>query len=246
VQVKTEIARAIAQGHALQKREQGQQSEANKWLQKAEGAVQQGNDKVAREALAHYNEQDKQAERYRQLKQEQDQLVATLRNALRQLEAKIAEIDTTIELLVTRKRNALIQQKVLQALNKVNDPLEQERTRKVQDTVLEAEARARALTDLGKRDFERQIQGLTEAQRIEQQLQHIKASRMETQKRLSAGKKEVQTGPLNYGNQSIEAVSGEQSSDEAITEALMTVEVDDDIEYVENILDAAQDKERNA
>ena len=107
VQVKTEIARAIAQSHALQKRDQAQQGEADTWLQKAESAVQQGNDKGARDALAHHNEQNKQAERYRQLKQEQDQLVTTLRGALRQLEAKIAEIETTIELLVARRRNAL-------------------------------------------------------------------------------------------------------------------------------------------
>ncbi len=254
VQVKTEIARAIAQSHALQKHDQIQQDEANKWLQKAESAVQQGNDKSARELLARYNEQNKQAERYRQLKQEQDQLVATLRSALRQLEAKIVEIDTTIELLVTRRRNALIQQKVLQALNKVNDPIEQERARKAQDTVLETEARARALADLEKRGFERQMQNLTEEQRIERQLQDIKMRKQPAPKRLPTRRKnEINTGPLDYtvareavmqdGQDSQDSQRG--TKDAIITEILTPVdEVDeDDIEYVENILNPAHDKD---
>jgi phage shock protein A len=250
VQVKTEIARAIAQSHTLQKRAQLPQSDADKWLQKAESAVRQGNDKAAREALTRYNEQDKQVERYRRLQQEQDQLVSTLRNALRQLEAKIAEIDTTVELLVTRKRNALIQQKVLQALNKTSDPVEQERTRKAQDTVLAAEARARALADLEQRGFDRQLQHLTEEQQVESQLQRIKARNRPTAKRLPpSNKHEVQTGPLTYSTtqEALASTSLDNDQEMLITEMLLPVEEadSDDLEYVDNILDTTHDKDHS-
>src|SRR5271169_6614480 len=60
VQVKTQVATAIAESHKLQRRGQERQEEADKWLKKAELAVRQGNDNTAREALIHYNEINRQ------------------------------------------------------------------------------------------------------------------------------------------------------------------------------------------
>jgi phage shock protein A len=39
-----------------------------------------------------------------------------MRNALHQLEAKIADVETTLDLLTTQRRNALIQQRIHEAL----------------------------------------------------------------------------------------------------------------------------------
>src|SRR5436309_13537796 len=89
VQVKTQVATAIAESHKLQRRSQERKEEADKWLKKAELAVQQGNDNTAREALMHYNDINRQIQRYQQQRENQEQLVGTMRNALRQLEAKI-------------------------------------------------------------------------------------------------------------------------------------------------------------
>jgi len=121
VQVKTQVATAIAESHKLQSRSQERKEEAEKWLKKAELAVQQGSDNIAREALVHYNEINRQIQRYQQQQENQQQLVGTMRNALRQLEAKIAEVETTIDLLTTHKRNTLIQQRIYDALNKDNE-----------------------------------------------------------------------------------------------------------------------------
>ncbi|GHO73659.1 hypothetical protein KSD_14300 [Ktedonobacter sp. SOSP1-85] len=118
VQVKTQVATAIAEGIKLQKRQQECETTAESWLHKAEQAVQQHNDEAARDALVHYNDLTRQAEHFLNLKQNQDRLVSMLRSALRQLEGKIAEVQTTLETLEMRKRNALIQQRVLEALNK--------------------------------------------------------------------------------------------------------------------------------
>ena len=174
VQVKTQIATAIAEAHKLQKRSQERKVEAEKWLKKAEIAVQQSNDDNARECLIHYNDINKQIQRYQEQKREQDQLVATMRNVLHQLGAKITEVETTIDLLTTRKRNALIQQRVFEALNKSAGAQEKERISKAQDALMEAEARARALADLHNRDLTKQLDQLSEEQQVEQQLQALK------------------------------------------------------------------------
>jgi len=176
VQVKTQVATAIAEGHKLRKRSEERNAEAALWMKKAEQAIQQANDDVARTALTRYNDFSRQAQRYQQQQKEQEQLVQTMRSALRQLETKISEVETTLDLLAARKRNALIQQRVYDALNKsANNTQDKERTSKAQDAVLEAEERARALAELHKRDLDAQLEQLSADQSLEQQLHELKA-----------------------------------------------------------------------
>jgi phage shock protein A len=175
VQVKTQVATAIAESHKLRQRSKEKTVEAETWLRKAEQAIQQNNDAAARTALTRYNDILKQAKRYEQLQKEQEQLVITMRGALRQLEAKISEVETTIELLVTRKRNALLQQRVYDTLNKTGGLKENERAARAQDAVVEAEARARALADLHGRDLSVQLDQMSEEQIIERQMRDLKA-----------------------------------------------------------------------
>jgi Phage shock protein A (IM30), suppresses sigma54-dependent transcription len=176
MQVKTEVAKAIAESHVLQKRSEAQKAEADTWLKKAEQAVQQGKDEKARTALVHYNNTNKIVKRYQEQKKEQEQLVITMRAVLQKLEDKITDVESTIELLEARKRNALIQQRVYDALNKVN--YTPGSTAPAQDALLDAEARARAQAELEQRDLEQQLNDISAEQGIEKQLQHLKTHRL--------------------------------------------------------------------
>lgn len=174
VQVKTQVATAISESRKLQGRAAEKRTEANTWYKKAENAVQHNNESAARDALNRYNDLLKLAERYQQQQQEQDQLVLTMRNVLRQLESKIAEVEATIELLVTRKRSALLQQRVYDALNKTGSNVDKEKANRAQDAVMEAEARARAMADLHARDLDFQLDQLAGEQIVDQQLNELK------------------------------------------------------------------------
>lgn len=174
VQVKTQVATAIAEERKLGKRSETLQDEATVWLKKAELAVQQNNENAARDFLARYNDLNRQARRYAQQQKEQGQLVSTMRGILRQLEAKISEVDTTIELLVARKRSALLQQRVYDTLSKSGSLKDRERANRAQDTLLEVEARARALADLQQRDLDSQLAQLSQEQLIDKQIQQLK------------------------------------------------------------------------
>jgi phage shock protein A len=182
VQVKTQVATAIAESHKLQRRSKEKLAEADVWFKKAQQAVRQNNDESARAALGRYNDILRLAKRYDQLRKDQEQLVVTMRGALRQLEAKIAEVETTVELLETRKRNALIQQRMYDALNKTASPKDKERTLRAQDAVLEAEARARALAELHQRGLDVDLDQLSEEQVIERQLSELRAKQQPTSK----------------------------------------------------------------
>ncbi len=177
MQVKTQVATAISESRKLQGRAAEKRAEASTEYKKAENAVQHNNEFAARDALTRYNDLLKLAERYQQQQQEQDQLVATMRSVLRQLESKIAEVEATIELLVTRKRSALLQQRVYDALNKTGSSVDKEKANRAQDAVMEAEARARAMADLHNRDLDFQLDQLSGEQIVDQQLNEIKRRR---------------------------------------------------------------------
>ncbi len=177
MQVKTQVATAITEGRKLQSHAEEKKAEAEIWHKKAEQAILHNNDAAARSALSRYNEVIKQAQRYQQHQQEQEQLVSTMKGVLQQLEVKISEVETTIELLAARKRNALLQQRVYDALNKSGGPKESERANLAQDAIMEAEARARAMADLHQRDLDVQLEHLSQEQLLEQQLNALKAKK---------------------------------------------------------------------
>ena len=180
VQVKTQVATAIAEGRKLQSRSKEKKAEAETWMRKAEHAIQQNNDDAARAALIRYNDIIKQAQRYQQQQKEQEQLVVTMRSVLHQLETKLSEVETTIDLLVARKRNAVLQQRVFDALNKTGGQQDKERANRARDAVMEAEARARAMADLHSRDIDVQLDQLSEEQVVEHQLNNLKAKKHST------------------------------------------------------------------
>lgn len=183
VQVKTQVATAIAESHKLQNRSKEKTAEADVWMRKAEQAIQQNNDESARAALMRYNDIIKLAQRYQYQQKEQEELVLTMRRALRQLEAKLSEVETTIDLLLARKRNALLQQRVFDTLGKTGNPKDKERAARAQDAVLEAEARARALADLHQRDPDVQLDQISAEQMVERQLQDLKTKGRSQQQR---------------------------------------------------------------
>jgi phage shock protein A len=205
VQVKTQVATAIAEERKLGKRSEELQAEARLWLRKAEQAIQQDNENAARDFLSRYNDLTRQARRYGQQQKEQEQLVSTMRGVLRQLEAKISEVDTTIELLVARKRSALLQQRVYDTLSKSGSAKDKERASRAQDTLLEVEARARALADLQQRDLDTQLVRLSQEQLIERQLQQLKQKKGKKQERPLLPRGEAQparlTPPLSGGSE---------------------------------------------
>ena len=178
MQVKTQVATAISESRKLHSRAKEKKAEAEVWHSKAEHAIQQNNDAAARSALSRYNEIIKQAQRYQQQQREQEQLVATMKGVLQQLEAKISEVETTIELLATRKRNALLQQRVFDALKKSDEMKNSGRAERVYDIVMESEARAHAMADIHQRDLDVQLEQLSQEQLLEQQLNALKAEKL--------------------------------------------------------------------
>ncbi len=180
VQVKTQVATAITESRKMQSRAWRSRKRRKAGIKKQKKRSNTTMSRRARESLSRYNDYMRLAQRYSQQQQEQEQLLMTMRRALSQLETKIVEVETTIDLLVARKRNAMLQQRVFDALGKTSNPADKERASRAQDAVMDAEARARAMADLYSRDLDTQLNQLSGEELVEQQLSELKNKKRKT------------------------------------------------------------------
>ena len=106
MQVKTQVALALADLHLLKKNEKENLRLHNDWSYKAELAVEKGDDDLARAALERsLNYQQLAESYYEQIKQQQVQ-VESLKSALKQLESKLEEARCRVEIIITQHRRA--------------------------------------------------------------------------------------------------------------------------------------------
>lgn len=106
LQVKTQVAIAIADQHLLDKKLQEHQEAMQQWHRKAELAVQKQNDELARAALERSLSHQQLARGFSQQLHDQTAEADTLRNAFTKLQRKLQETQSTCEMLIARNRRA--------------------------------------------------------------------------------------------------------------------------------------------
>lgn len=108
MQVKTQVAIAIADQHLLEKKKAEHEQQAAEWRRKAELAVQKGQDDLARAALERALSQDQLAVGFTTQAEDQKQEADSLRQALRKLEQKLTETRAHCEMLIAEHRRAKV------------------------------------------------------------------------------------------------------------------------------------------
>src|ERR1700755_2943570 len=106
LQVKTQVAIAIADQHLLQKKLKEHEDAMNQYHRKAELAVQKQQDDLARGALERSISHQRLAQGFSEQLDDQTTEVETLRNAFTKLQQKLEETRSTCEMLVARNRRA--------------------------------------------------------------------------------------------------------------------------------------------
>ncbi len=114
LQVKTQVAIAIADQHLLEKKKTENEEKAAEWVRKAELAVDKKQDDLARAALERSLSYRSLTESFQQQVGDQTAQVENLKSALRKLEQKLAEAQAKSDVLIARHRRA-------RALNKAGD-----------------------------------------------------------------------------------------------------------------------------
>ena len=106
MQVKTQVAIAIADEHLLAKKQKENETKIGEWMRKAELAVDKGDDELARAALERTETLRRMAEALDEQVTDQRTQTESLRTALRKLEHKLAEARHRSDLLVAQHRRS--------------------------------------------------------------------------------------------------------------------------------------------
>jgi phage shock protein A len=106
MQVKTQLAIAIADQHLLEKRQKENLESQQEWIRKAELALQKEHEDLARIALERSLSYETAARNFSQQIEDQSHQVQLLRDALHRLEQKMTETKAKSELLVAQHRRA--------------------------------------------------------------------------------------------------------------------------------------------
>jgi phage shock protein A len=115
LQVKTQVAIAIADQHVLDKKQVEHEEQAAEWRRKAELAVQKGHDDLARAALERALSHDELVKGFTTQAEDQKHEADNLRVALRKLDQKLSETRAHCEMLVAEHRRAKVVGRATQA-----------------------------------------------------------------------------------------------------------------------------------
>jgi len=115
MQVKTQVAIAIADQHLLERKRKDHEQETAEWKRKAELAVGKGHDDMARAALERALSVERLSKGFAQQAEDQKLEADTLRQTLRKLEQKLSETRAQCEILMAEHRRANVVGRATQA-----------------------------------------------------------------------------------------------------------------------------------
>jgi phage shock protein A len=177
LQVKTQVAIAIADQHLLEKKQKENEEKFAEWMRKADLCVQKKEDDLARASL-------RRAESYRELQEnftqqvgDQKAQVENLKTALRQLEQKLAEAEAKADVLVAQQRRARAVGKASDARLASGDGSKAAAFDRMKRKVMRSEAVSQAKSEIAADNIEERLAMLEKDERIEQLLAELKQKR---------------------------------------------------------------------
>ena len=177
LQVKTQVAIAIADQHLLDKKRKENEERVADWMRKAELAVDKKQDDLARAALQRVESYRELSESFAQQLVDQKAQVENLKSALRNLEQKLTEAQAKADLLVAQHRRARAVGKASDAKMAAGNGSSANAFNRMKHKVAHAEAHSNAKAEIAADDMEDRLAALEKEDRIEQLLADMKARR---------------------------------------------------------------------
>ena len=174
-----QLRQAVAQAIATQKRTQQQynqaQSETNNWQSRAQLALQKGDENLAREALVRKKTNADTAGALKQTLDSQSTQVDQLKRSLIALESKISEAKTKKDMLKARASAAKANEQLQNTVGRMGTSTAMAAFERMEEKVLQMEARAQAAGELAGNDLENQFALLESGSDVDDELMAMKA-----------------------------------------------------------------------
>jgi phage shock protein A len=177
LQVKTQVAIAIADQHLLEKKRKENEDKVAEWMRKAELAVDKKEDDLARAALQRVESYRDLSESFGQQVTDQHAQVENLKTALRQLQGKLAEAEGRADLLIAQQRRARAVSKATDAKMAMGDNTKLNTFDRMKRKVARTEAVSQAKSEVAGENIEDRLAMLEKEDRIEQLLAELKTKR---------------------------------------------------------------------
>jgi len=177
LQVKTQVAIAIADQHLLEKKQKENEDKAAEWMRKAELAVDKKQDDLARAALARVESYRDLSASFAQQVTDQKAQVENLKTALRQLDQKLTEAQAKADLLIAQHRRARAVGKASDARINIGDGSKAAAFDRMKHKVVREQAVSQAKAEIAVDDVEDRLAALEKEDRIEQLLSELKSRR---------------------------------------------------------------------
>jgi phage shock protein A len=175
MQVKTQVAIAIADEHLLGKKRVEHLEQAAEWRRKAELAVQKGHDDLARAALERALSHDQLVAGFTTQAEDQKHEADNLRQALRKLDQKLSETRAHCEMLVAEHRRAKVVGRATEARQIVGNQQEHALGRMQSKVRIKAAENAAASEVLNPESLEDRFQALESEDKVDMLLKEIKS-----------------------------------------------------------------------
>ena len=175
MQVKTQVALAVADQHLLENKQKDNLASQQDWVRKAELALNKGDEALARMALERSLTFETAAQNFSQQIEDQAHQVEMLKTALYRLEQKMAETRSKADLLIAQHRRAKLSERAgTAALEEFGQDAAFVRMR---NKVQEADAIGEGHLALAEESPEKRLEQLEKADKVEKLLENLKAQR---------------------------------------------------------------------
>jgi len=173
IQVKTQVAIALADLHLLEKRKRENADKHAAWMRKAELAVDKKDDELARAALERAMSFQQLTDSFEKQIADQEVQVEALKSALKKLELKLSEARGKADLLIAQHRRS---RAVSRAADAQITPTGENRTfERMRSKVAREEALGQAKGEILGDDVDGRLDALEREQKIDSLLEEIKA-----------------------------------------------------------------------
>jgi phage shock protein A len=177
LQVKTQVAVAIADQHVLEKKQQENEENERQWRRRAEMAVDKNDDGLARTAIERSMSYKQMAESFRQQVEDQKTQVENLKSALLKLQQKLDEARAKSEVLIAQHRRTRTVHKAGEAGRTLGTDTHAAAFDRMKDKVAQKEAITEATSELLEDDVEGRFEQMEKQGEIDRLLEELKARR---------------------------------------------------------------------
>ncbi len=148
VQLRQAVATAIASQKRMERQYEQAQQNVDEWQRRAELAMRNNDENLAREALVRKKTFAETAQGFKRQLDDQTHQVNILRTNMTKLESKISEAKTKKDMLIARAKSAQASQQISEVLGKVNTTSSFAAFERMEEKVNTLEARSAAVAEI--------------------------------------------------------------------------------------------------